>query len=137
VQAAASPPAQSMPRRAGDNSSVFGSTVWRKDDRGRITLPQNCAIFTTTGSGEQHDEPTLFPLLHTPSGDVVDLDEEFDNRDDAEREAILVARELISDCLRAGRASEFGSIQVRNRRGDVLANISMQDALSRNPGTDF
>jgi hypothetical protein len=81
--------------------------------------------------------PPYFLFYTLPSGDVVDLDEEFDNRDDAEREAILVARELIADCLRAGRASEFGSIQVRNGRGEVLTNISMQDALSRNPGTDL
>jgi hypothetical protein len=38
--------------------------------------------------------------------------------------------------LRAGRASEFGCIQVRNGRGEVLDNITTQDALSRNSKTD-
>jgi hypothetical protein len=81
--------------------------------------------------------PPYFLFLITGSGAVVDLDEEFGNRDDAQREAILVARELISDCLRAGRASEFGSIQIRNRRAEVLADITTQHALSRNPGIDL
>jgi hypothetical protein len=80
--------------------------------------------------------PPYFLFLITGSGADVDLEEEFDNMREARREAILVSRELISDCLRAGRASEFGCIQIRNERGEVLADIPTQHALGRNPETD-
>jgi hypothetical protein len=68
-----------------------------------------------------------------PGDQVVDLDEEFQDLRDARREAVLIAREVIADRLRAGRAAEFGCIQIRDAQGAVVAQISTYDALRPDP----
>src|SRR4051812_47916385 len=95
----------------------------RGDDRGAM------ASKTLSKRAVEMAPPYSLFYICFPGGQVVNLDEEFQDLRDARREAVLIAREVIADCLRAGRAAEFGCIQIRDAQGAVVAQISTDDAL--------
>ncbi len=68
----------------------------------------------------------------TASGPVTDLDgTELASLEEARAEAILDAREQMSDAIRDGRDVSSRSIEICNEAGDIVSVLPFREAISK------